>query len=170
LFQPARSLTVSDGRIRTSADTAASALACGRCLRLAVSGYTLDAEADKRCRRSRAECSGHRQYQNALPAWLRNRRIICGSVTRHPAPIAWASRLHLFRSDRGLQGPPALRTRLRPKPPTTGRIRVTNPVLPGPPPPGRRVTLDNRRCQLIRRSGPDDWCGAAAGRRGHVRP
>jgi hypothetical protein len=46
LSSPRRSLTVADGQIRTSADTAAPAPACGRCLRVADSGYTLKAGAD----------------------------------------------------------------------------------------------------------------------------
>src|SRR5262249_1200527 len=34
---------------------------------------------------------GTGKIKNALPAWMRTRRIICGSVPRHFAPIAWVS-------------------------------------------------------------------------------
>jgi hypothetical protein len=171
-LRPSRSFADAGGQIRTPADTAAPAPACGRCLRVGDSGYTLDAGADITLPKGAGlNAQGTGKIKNALPAWMRNRRITCGSVTRQFAPIAWASGLQPVsvwpRQTGAACSAPATAANAALR---TGRIPVTNPVLLGSPPPGRRVTMDNRLCRLVRRSEPGDWCGAAAGRCGHVRP
>jgi hypothetical protein len=169
-LRPLRSLTDADGQVRTSADTTAPGPAPRRCLGVGDNGYTLDAGADITLPKVPGGRPGHRQDQNALPAWLRNRRITCGSVTRHLAPIAWASGLQPVSAWQRQAGAacsaPATAANAR----TNRTDSVTNPVLPGSLPPGRRVTMGNRLGRLIRRPEPGDWYGAAAGRRDHVRP
>ena len=66
-------------------------------------------EPTKRAEGAGLNTQGHRQDQERLTGVAEERRITCGSVSRHLAPIAWASGLHLFPSDHGKQGPPALR-------------------------------------------------------------
>ena len=47
LFRASRPLVDGDGQLRTPADTATIALACGRCLRPADTGYTVNAGANR---------------------------------------------------------------------------------------------------------------------------
>jgi hypothetical protein len=47
---------------------------------------------------------GTGKIKNALPAWMRNRRITCGSVTRQFAPIAWHQAYNLLPSDAASRG------------------------------------------------------------------
>ena len=85
-------------------------------------------EPPKRAEGAGLNAQGHRQDEERLTGVAEERRITCGSVSRHLAPIAWASGLHLFPSDCGTQGPPALRPPLGPVPPReqdrfSGRIQ-----------------------------------------------
>jgi len=78
---PSRSLTDTDGHIRTAADTAAPAPAPGMRAVFACRWEWL--HSGRRSRHNVAEgaglnAQGTGKIKNALPAWLRNRRITCG--------------------------------------------------------------------------------------------
>jgi len=169
LFRAPRSLADGDGQPRTSRGSAAQPWLAGDGLRLADPGYTVDAGANRLCRRCQVDCPGTGSIKSALPAWMRNRRITCGAVPRQLAPShghrsytcgcpIGTSRGRLFRSHHQGQCRPTNRTDL---------VRESSPAWF--PPPGRSITMDNRLCRSVRRSEPGGRCGAAAGRLGHVR-
>ena len=165
-----RSHAVGNGRIRTSADTAPTALACGRCLRQARSGYRLDGEP------SVAEGVGLKpkdtgKIQNAVPAWnqasgpspagvsspgqlapsLESSGLIAASRVPQQGTGQWLAR--------------ASPTGLRPRPRRTSARKPASPD----PTVGRRLTMDKRPCRSLRPSGPDDRRATAAEGHRHAR-
>ena len=131
LFWLGRTLADVDGQVRTSAVTATPDPACGRCLRLADGGYTLDAGADKTLPK--------------VPGWLPRGP---GKI-KTPFGVAEEAAHHLrvsyppSRANRtGIrsapvavwprqQGPPVLHPPLRPMPPAQDGFPRRIQLLPG---------------------------------------
>src|SRR5215471_11939287 len=109
LFRAPRSLADGDGQPRTSRGSAALPWLAGDGLRLADPGYTVDAGANRLCRRCQVDCPGTGSIKSALPAWMRNRRITCGAVPRQLAPSHGHRSYTCVLSDRDKQGPTVLR-------------------------------------------------------------
>jgi len=109
---------------------------------------------------------GYRQMKFAVPA--RNQ-----VTAHHPAGLFPANLRHcqglgpLPLSAYAGQAGASCRPSVGAMPPFTIKDSARSPLLPGLT--GRSITMDERLCRSVRRSGPDDRCATVAVRHRHAR-